>query len=349
MQDIKATIELRNNPLANRPASGKVSGEPYFATDTKQLFVWDGSAWSQTSGSIQLTTIALTAAQMIGSYAAPFQVLPAPGAGKIIVLTFASLSYTNGSQPFEQPSAFQPALMYGNLGYIGNSAKLPVGFFNSSNQIGIFTLPSGSSAVDIEMNCVNMPISLFAPVDAGPIASISLGSSGGGGYAPGDTGTVSDGNNGAEYQVDTVTSPNSYVLTAAGNASAGHTVYTGTFTGGAGNAFVGHSFTITGFVAHTSNNGTFNCTASTATQLTLANASGIAETHAGSATDNNTGGTVLTFHLTSNGSSYTAGQTDVGTSVDSGNGDGGFLVNVNTITPGNGTAKLTLAYYTVDF
>lgn len=348
MQDIKATIELRNNPLASRPVSGKISGEPFFATDTKQLFVWDGSAWSQTSGGIQLTTIALTAAQLIGSYNTPLDVLSAPGEGKIIILVFASLSFTNGSHHFQQPVSNQPTLTYGDNGYIGNSAKLPSGFFNNNDQIGLFTLPSGISAVGDKANVVNKPISIFVPVIAGPITSISLGSDGGFGYAPGDTGTISDGNSGAVYVVDTVTSPNSYVLTAAGTASGGHTVYTGTFTGGAGNAFAGHSFTITGFVAHTSNNGTFNCTASTATQLTLSNVSGIAETHAGSARDNSTGGGVLTFHLTDSGFYYTVA-TDTGTSPDTGAGDGNFLVNVDGVTQGNGTANLTLAYYTVDF
>lgn len=66
-------------------------------------------------------------------------------------------------------------------------------------------------------------------------------------------------------------------------AAAANGVYTGTITGGANNAFVGQTFTITGFTT-TANNGTFVCTASTATVLTLANPNSAAETHAGSAT-----------------------------------------------------------------
>ncbi len=71
-------------------------------------------------------------------------------------------------------------------------------------------------------------------------------------------------------------------LTSVANATAGHSVYTGTITGGAANAFVGVTFTIAGFTS-AANNGTFVATASTATTLTLANVAGVAETHAATA------------------------------------------------------------------
>lgn len=78
------------------------------------------------------------------------------------------------------------------------------------------------------------------------------------------------------------------VLTAANNATfggflTGQTTYTGTITGGAANAFFGRTFTVAGFVTG-GNNGTFLCMASSATTLTLANANGAGETHAGTAT-----------------------------------------------------------------
>lgn len=73
-----------------------------------------------------------------------------------------------------------------------------------------------------------------------------------------------------------------FTLTACGTASAGSTVYTGTITGGAANALAGVAFTVTGFTTG-ANNGTFACTASTATTLTLSNPSGVAETHAATA------------------------------------------------------------------
>ncbi len=77
----------------------------------------------------------------------------------------------------------------------------------------------------------------------------------------------------------------SFVLTATANNSGGTTIYTGTITGGAANAFAGDTFIVTGFT-NPLNNGTFICTASTATTLTLNNSNGIAEIHAASALSN---------------------------------------------------------------
>lgn len=66
-------------------------------------------------------------------------------------------------------------------------------------------------------------------------------------------------------------------ITAVAGASGGSAVYTGNITGGAGNALSGLSFLVTGF-ADLVNNGIFSCTASTATTLTLSNASAVAQT-----------------------------------------------------------------------
>ncbi|VVB50959.1 Uncharacterised protein [uncultured archaeon] len=72
------------------------------------------------------------------------------------------------------------------------------------------------------------------------------------------------------------------VLTAAANASGGNTVYTGTFPGGASNGYSGLIFTVSGFTSP-QNVGTYTCTASTLTTLTLNNANGVSETHAATA------------------------------------------------------------------
>jgi hypothetical protein len=101
---------------------------------------------------------------------------------------------------------------------------------------------------------------------------------------------------------------NPYTLTAAANASAGNTVYSGTFSDGGSNALVGQVFTIAGFVAHTVNNGTFICTASTTSALTLANAAGVAETQAATATSQST---IYAGTITGGGSNAFAGQTFV--------------------------------------
>lgn len=75
-----------------------------------------------------------------------------------------------------------------------------------------------------------------------------------------------------------------YTLTAAANASAGATVYSGTITGGGSNAYAGLFFVISGFVLNPQNNGTFLCTASSGGSLTLSNPYGAAETQASTAT-----------------------------------------------------------------
>jgi len=70
----------------------------------------------------------------------------------------------------------------------------------------------------------------------------------------------------------------SFTLTsvAAGGA------YTGTITGGGSNAFVGYWFTIAGFT-NALNNGSFYCTASGTSTMTLLNAGTVSETHAATA------------------------------------------------------------------
>jgi hypothetical protein len=111
--------------------------------------------------------------------------------------------------------------------------------------------------------------------------------------------------------IDTGSSGN-LAITSCNNASAGTTVYNGTFPGGAANGFVGLVFQVTGFVTNpTTNNGTFTCTASTSTTLTLNNANGIAETVAANAistggvfVDNQNGTNTLLF-----GKGVGAGQT----------------------------------------
>lgn len=60
-------------------------------------------------------------------------------------------------------------------------------------------------------------------------------------------------------------------------------VYSGTISGGASNAWAGLNVIVTGF-DQPSNNGTFLCLSSTATELVLANANAVLDAHSGSAT-----------------------------------------------------------------
>jgi hypothetical protein len=77
-------------------------------------------------------------------------------------------------------------------------------------------------------------------------------------------------------------STGSLVLSAVGTASMGSTAYTGTFPNAGSNAYVGMIFNITGFTLN-NNNGSFVCTASSTTTLTLSNPAGTAQTQAAAA------------------------------------------------------------------
>lgn len=79
-------------------------------------------------------------------------------------------------------------------------------------------------------------------------------------------------------------SPPPFVLTQA-TVSGATVIYTRsvTATGEAANAYQGYYMTVTGFIASSgANNGTFICTASSTTTITLGNSTGVNETHSGS-------------------------------------------------------------------
>src|ERR1700676_2914720 len=67
-------------------------------------------------------------------------------------------------------------------------------------------------------------------------------------------------------------------LSSVDASISGSAVYHGAALGGAGNAYAGFAFIIAGF-ASAANNGTYACTASDATSMTLSNANAVAETH----------------------------------------------------------------------
>ena len=99
------------------------------------------------------------------------------------------------------------------------------------------------------------------------------------------TGFGTDGNNTSFTVVSNTTTTITGVTstqaneTNAGVATSGSTVYAGTITGGASNAYVGLKFTVAGFT-NTANDGLFICTASTSTTLTLTNSKGVTATEA---------------------------------------------------------------------
>jgi hypothetical protein len=124
-------------------------------------------------------------------------------------------------------------------------------------------------------------------------------------------------------------------LSAAAAASAGSTVYT-TSSAPAAGSLVGQSFVVAGFTNAT-NNGTFECTANTTTLITLSNAAGVAETHAGTATSTPTVATYTgTFTGATNGS--LVGKTvQIAGFVTNTVNNGSFLIVANT-----GTTTITV-------
>ncbi len=129
--------------------------------------------------------------------------------------------------------------------------------------------------------------------------------------------------------------PAAFVLTAAAAAVNGATAYTGTITGGGSNALVGKEYVIAGFT-NAANNGTFVATASSTTVLTLSNAAGAAETHAGTATDQG-GSAVYTGTITGGGSNALAGFDFVIAGFAGANNNGQFIATASS------TTTLTLA------
>ena len=73
-----------------------------------------------------------------------------------------------------------------------------------------------------------------------------------------------------------------FSLTSVAASSGSHAVYTGAITSGASNLYSGKTVIVTGF-KNTANNGVYVCSASTATTLTLSNASAVIETNAATA------------------------------------------------------------------
>ncbi len=118
-------------------------------------------------------------------------------------------------------------------------------------------------------------------------------------------------------------------LTAVGNGGGGNTVYTGTITGGAGNAYVGDTVVVTGFSIGI-DNGTFTCTASTATTITLNNRFGVAQTHAGTATA--TTGALYTGTITGGAANAFAGDPVVVSGFVTAANNGTFTVTASSAT-----------------
>jgi uncharacterized repeat protein (TIGR01451 family) len=140
---------------------------------------------------------------------------------------------------------------------------------------------------------------------------------------------VSEGFNEVLNLTAVAPSTTTLTLTAAGAAAGGDTVYTGTITGGAGNAYVGDTVVVAGFT-NAKDNGTFTCVASTATTITVNNANGVAQTHAGTATV--TIGTVYTGTITGGAGNGFAGDSFVIAGFTNADNNGTFTATASTAT-----------------
>ncbi len=118
-------------------------------------------------------------------------------------------------------------------------------------------------------------------------------------------------------------------LTKANNAAGGNTQYTGTITGGGGNAFVGATVVVTGFT-NANDNGTFVCTASSNGSITLNNPNGVNQTHAGTATV--TTATVYNGTITGGAGNAFAGATVVISGFTNAANNGTFTASASTAT-----------------
>lgn len=135
-------------------------------------------------------------------------------------------------------------------------------------------------------------------------------------------------------------------LASVANASAGHTVYTGAITGGASNAFAGSTFVISGFT-NAANNGTYLCSASSTTTLTLVNTAGVAETltakafTSGAYIVGNASGTNCLFQLAPTAQPYITGNVSAYLYNGPTSGPVGCFILTNPTTTGSAIASNT--------
>lgn len=97
-----------------------------------------------------------------------------------------------------------------------------------------------------------------------------------------------------------------FTITTVDNAAGGDTIYNGTITGGASNAYVGYYFSASGF-AQSANDGTYECVASSDSSITLANPSGVSDA----------GGVIIAINQSSAKSQWTANNFFISAILDS--------------------------------
>ena len=294
----------------------------------------------------------LSASDIHGAYAAPVEIIPALGALKVPVLLngyaemiAGSQSYTNQIMAFSYgPNDFDTTEVF----FDASSGVTTLGTNFLTFSAGPYALSGNTPLFD------NIPIVFQTQADEGNTGAVnatSLGSSGGTGYVPGDTGNINGGGNDALYSVDTVDGDRAILTSALGAGGALYAVNdTGTITtGGANAAYIVDTVDGGGAVLtyHLTNAGTGYVVGAGQATATGGGQPGVGTGMTIDVNSTNGVGAVLTFHLTANGTGYNVG-TNVATTVGSGSGDGGFTVNIDSITPGNGSIKYSFTYAVLD-
>ncbi len=146
-------------------------------------------------------TTRLTPAQIATLSSIPVQVIPAPGAGKMIVPLFVFLNYEFGTVQYSTVSdSLNLTLDSGSVSVIAT----PFADLITDNPASaLFFAPTGLPLGDASVAaCVDTALLIQSAADypASGIGAVSIAAQGSG-YALGDTGTVTTGNGDASYEI----------------------------------------------------------------------------------------------------------------------------------------------------
>lgn len=112
-----------------------VNGMIVYNTDTAEFSLYQNGGWANFSpNATQTTTVAVSSAQLLAMNGAPVVILPAPGAGKAIIVTNFIFEYVYGTTAYQNGGQVQ-------LNYTGQALQASAGL-SAAN-----TLLQGASCV----------------------------------------------------------------------------------------------------------------------------------------------------------------------------------------------------------